>query len=656
MRPATLRPLAAALLALALVWGASLTRPWHALEFKSFDFWTTLAAPGHAALPTVILAIDEPSFQQLGQGWPFARSLHARLIDRLVQDGARAIGMDVVFADPAADPAQDGALAAAIARATQAGVPVVLASALEQVQNANATLWTAVQPLPALLAAGALAGDAGVQPDDDFTVRRMPPPGAPSFAAVLAHSLGHQAPAASAALIAYRGPRGTFDTRSYYQAIEPGLLPPGFFQGKVVLVGRSALAASELQHAQADLFNSPFGLRGSQQLMPGVELHATLLDNRLQGDGLRIAPLGASLALVLLCTALLLAAGARWHPGATAALAAGLGLATLLLSWWLFSHGRWWLAPLWPLASMAAVYAAIALVAWMDVRQRARQTRAMFAQYVPPKVVERLVAQPELLRLGGEVREVTLMFTDLAGFTGIAEGLSAPQTVEVLTGYFNAMTPLIHASGGTVDKFIGDAIMAFWGAPLADARHAQHAVQTAIDMQAAMQPLVARLHASGLPAIRMRIGLHTGRVVVGNVGSEQRFSYTAIGDAVNLASRLEGANKAFGTDILLSAATAAQLPPDMALRPLADIIVKGKTEPIRVFTPCADAEACRLSLAALQALQSRDLPQAQAHLDALLARLPGDAAALRLKEHALALAQQPADAPSWPAAIALDKL
>ena len=138
MRATVFKPLGAALLALLLVWAAAHSRPWHALEFRSFDLWTTLAAPGRSSVPVAILAIDEPSFQQLGQGWPFPRSLHARLIDRLREDGARAIGFDVVFADPAADPAQDAALAQAVGRAVAAGIPVVLASSREKVDSASA--------------------------------------------------------------------------------------------------------------------------------------------------------------------------------------------------------------------------------------------------------------------------------------------------------------------------------------------------------------------------------------------------------------------------------------------------------------------------------------------------------------------------------------
>jgi len=279
----------------------------------------------------------------------------------------------------------------------------------------------------------------------------------------------------------------------------------------------------------------------------------------------------------------------------------------------------------------------------------------MFAQYVPPAVVSRLIAQPELMRLGGEAREVTLMFTDLANFTTLSEQLSAEQTVEVLTAYFNAMTPIVHATGGTVDKFIGDAVMAFWGAPLDDPQHAEHAVNAAILMQQAMQMLVADLRARGLPPIHMRIGLHTGRVVVGNVGSEQRFSYTAIGDAVNLAARLEGANKAFGTGILLSAATAAQLPPTVALRALDDVVVKGKTEPVRVFTPCDDAAVRDASLAALNAFHARDWDGASGYLAQVLARVPGDAAALRLLQRVAEARALPAGS-DWSPAVALDKL
>ncbi|OGB09627.1 MAG: guanylate cyclase [Burkholderiales bacterium RIFCSPHIGHO2_12_FULL_65_48] len=645
--------LAACALALLLVGAATFSRTWHALEFKTFDVLTAWTAPQRTALPVVILAIDEPTFQELQHTWPFPRSVHAALLKRLHDEGAAAVGLDIVFADPSTET-EDAALAQAIAETG----PVVLAATREKIDSSNAALWLDVMPLQRFLDAGADAGDAGVEPDDDFVVRRVPV-AREGFALRLAQ----RAAEARGKLpvlrhfdwIGYRGPRGTFDTRSYYQALEPGLLPAGFFKNKIVLVGRSARTATELSRSQADLFNSPFGTAGGERLFPGVELQATLVDNYLMGAGLRSVSDGWTLALVLLLVPLLLWGNRRLHPAGAAALAAALVAAIAGASWWLFGRFQLWWPPLLPAAAAVAVYGAAALAGYAFVRRRARQTRAMFAQYVPPAVVSRLIAQPELMRLGGEAREVTLMFTDLANFTTLSEQLSAEQTVEVLTAYFNAMTPIVHATGGTVDKFIGDAVMAFWGAPLDDPQHAEHAVTAAISMQQAMQVLVADLRARGLPPIHMRIGLHTGRVVVGNVGSEQRFSYTAIGDAVNLAARLEGANKAFGTGILLSAATAAQLPSSVALRALDDVVVKGKTEPVRVFTPCGDAAVRDASLAALNAFHARDWDGASGYLAQVLARVPGDAAALRLQQRVAEARALPVGS-DWSPAVALDKL
>ncbi|MES2608800.1 MAG: adenylate/guanylate cyclase domain-containing protein [Pseudomonadota bacterium] len=636
---------------LLLVWAASFSRPWHALEFKTFDVLTALTAPQAVQHPVVILAIDEPTFQAVQQHWPFPRSLHARLIERVHADGAAAIGFDVVFADPTTE-AEDAALERAVAKAA----PVALASAREKIDSGNATLWTDVPPLPRLLAAGGQAGSALVQPDDDFVVRRAFGD-EDSLAMRLAQRAagGRAIGPQPAEWLAYRGPRSTFDTRSYYQALEPGLLPAGFFKGKIVLVGRSARSASELENARADLFNSPFGTVGGDRLFPGVELQATQVDNLLAGDGLRSVPGHWTLALVLLMAPLMAWAGRRLPLGWAVVLAAAVVAAMAFASWLLFALLHLWWPPLLPMVSTLGLASATALLGYATVRKRSQQTRAMFAQYVPPAVVARLVAEPGLMRLGGEVREVTIMFTDLANFTTLSERLSAEQTVDLLTGYFDAMTPIIHASGGTVDKFIGDAVMAFWGAPLDDAQHAEHAVHAALDMQQAMEPLVAALRARGLPPLQMRIGLHTGRVVVGNVGSQQRFSYTVIGDAVNLAARLEGANKAFGTGILLSGATARQLPAFLPVRVLDEVIVKGRAEPVRVFTLCADSEACALSAAALDAFQVGDAATAAAHLDQLLQRCPGDPAALRLRARVAEAAALPAGAP-WPTAVALDKL
>lgn len=633
----------------ALVVALSFTRVWDAIEWKVFDLFTSLAAPQRSNHPIVILGIDEPTFQDVGHQWPFPRSLHARLLERVRADGARGIAFDIVFAEPS-QPAEDEALARAIRKAGN----VVLASKQELTHYGNASVVSQVPPLQAFLEAGAIAGDIGVDPDEDFVVRRQAPAD-DSLSAQLARFAGVPPASRRPTLIEYYGPRGTIETRSYYQALEPGLLPPGYFRGKLVLVGHSTRSAVELQK-QADMFNSPFAVAGgADRLFPGVEIQATMLANRLSGGGLHEVDGGWAFALIAGLGALMLAARARLHPGATSVVAGSSWLFILGLAYALFAYQRQWLPPLFPIATLVALYASTTLTDYLAARRRAARVHQMFAQYVPPPVVARLVKQPELMKLGGETYEVTLMFTDLANFTTMSEQLSAQQTVEVLKAYFNTMTAIVDRYEGTVDKFIGDAIMAFWGAPLQDARHAEHAVRAAIDMHAAMEGLVADLRAKGLPSIGMRIGLHTGTAVVGNVGSVTRFSYTAIGDAVNLAARLEGANKAFGTGVLLSETTARQLPPEVRLRPLDDVIVKGKTEPVRVYTPCADEALCKLSEEALAAFHARAWDTAAQLLRELLARKPGDLAATRLLERIEEARTLPVDAP-WTPAVALDKL
>lgn len=633
--------LAAALVAVLLVWLASATRPWQGVEYKVFDFFTAATATRKVDVPVVILAIDEPTFQELQIQWPFPRHLHAQVLDRLRADGALAAGFDMVFAEPSS-PEED----AAFSRALKAGLPVVLAASREKTESMNASLWTEVQPLEPFLGAGSVAGQVQVTPDDDFVVRRHTRHDDTFSARLAAFAAVPPHPAASATgpyLIEYVGPRATFDTRSYYQALEPGLLPSGFFKGKIVLIGRSVRTAVELTGSQSDMFNSPFSvIDGADRLVPGVEVQANLISNQLTGGGLKPVDSALGLALVVAMLVVLGLVGMRAHPSLTAALAASLAVGVWLLSYGLFAVHKLWLAPLFPTGSVVAAYASSMLLNYVASRRRALQIRTMFSQYVPKEVVARLVERPDLLKLGGEARELTLMFTDLANFTAMSERLTAEETVEVLTEYFNVMTAIIHRYGGTVDKFIGDAVMAFWGAPLLDPLHAEHAVRAAIDMQMAMQALAVRLTERGLPTIAMRIGVHTGRVVVGNIGSQSRFSYSVIGDAVNLASRLEGANKAFGTGILVSEATATLLPADIGLRLLDRVIVKGKSASIAVYTPCADAALVSLSAVAVESFYRQQWDASEAAFHSLLQRRPQDGAALRFLDRVADMRVKPA--------------
>ena len=215
------------------------------------------------------------------------------------------------------------------------------------------------------------------------------------------------------------------------------------------------------------------------------------------------------------------------------------------------------------------------------------------------------MAHPERLVLGGERREVTMMFTDLEGFTALTERLGAEQVAQILNLHFSRATAIIKRHRGAVNRFIGDAIMAMWGAPVEDPGQAANACLAACAMQRDMEALRAELGARGLPPMRMRIGLHSCVAVVGNLGSSDRFDYTAIGDGVNLAARLEGVNKLYGTSILVSGATAAKVGGAVALRPVDRVIVKGKTEAVEIFTPCADESLNEVNARAIAAWRGR---------------------------------------------------
>jgi len=604
---------------LAGLWLVSRAPQWTQIEHETFDLYTTVSAPGRSDAPIVIVAIDEPSLQQLELQWPFPRRVHAALIDRIAADGAAAIGMDIVFAEPSA-PEDDAALTAAIARAGN----VVLAMSREVVESSRSRALMTVEPRPEFVAAGAAKGDVGVDPDADFVVRRMPS-GNDSFAAmVVARARGTEPAAPSAPrLIRYAGPHGTFDTVHFYQAVTPGLLPPGFFRDKIVLVGLALRTSPELMRRQADLYNAPF-YDIARHSIPGVEIHANVAAALLAGRSLQPAPAAVEIALALVVLTVIGLTGLRWNPLHAAMVLATSLVATLVLSYLLFAAADYWLPPTLPAAAAVTLYVAQTTVGFFTERKRARETRRAFAQYVPTEVVDELIERPELLKLGGEARELTILFADLANFTTISEGRSPAAVVALLTEYLNAMSAVIYARKGTVDKFIGDGIMAFWGAPLPDPAHALHAVHAAVDMQAAFTRLAGRRAAQGEPPLAMRIGIHTGPVIVGNVGSSERFAYTAIGDAVNVASRLEGANKAYGTSILLSEATARQLPPDVTLRPVDAIQVKGKSEIINTFTPCADAWLIERTAAGISAWRQGAFDESDAIWRDVLARFPGD--------------------------------
>ncbi len=351
------------------------------------------------------------------------------------------------------------------------------------------------------------------------------------------------------------------------------IYPAARFKDKVVLVGINA-------EGYADVVPTPLSTN-----FPGVELHATALDNLLSGDPLRridrdlVFAAAGALAGTVMVFAL---SGALWP---------ALGLLALLAlisasSFWLFAGGVLLPTAAPMLGTLLAGGGAFLWRLTFEGRKRREMKRA-FTSYMAPEVVAEVLKNPDSIQLGGEVRQVTLLFTDLAGFTGLAEHMQPQELVAFLNDYFTRMCDRVLEQRGVIDKFIGDAIMAMFGAPVPQADHSTRAVHAALGMLTEMTRINADLRALGRPEVLTRIGIHTGEAVVGNMGSSKRFDYTAIGDTVNLASRLEGANKSFGTLCLVSEAAWQPACKGVLGREVGLVRVKGREQPIRVYEPLA---------------------------------------------------------------------
>jgi adenylate cyclase len=286
-----------------------------------------------------------------------------------------------------------------------------------------------------------------------------------------------------------------------------------------------------------------------------------------------------------------------------------------------------------------------------------RFLRHAFKHYVSSAVIDQLVENPASLAIGGERRELTIFFSDIAGFTTISETIEPAKLVRLLNMFLSEMAAIIMQSGGTVDKYVGDAIVAFWNAPLPVPDHAQRGVRAALACQRRLTELAPIFEKEFGVALKMRIGLHTGLVNVGNFGSRNRFNYTMIGDAANLASRLEGANKAFGTDILASAHTVQQLPREMARRKVADIIVVGKTNATSVYEPLTTeriaSEEGRITTfnEGLTLFEAGELARAKE----IFAKLPNDSVAQRYIERIIGELKGSFQKEQWTAAWCLSE-
>ncbi len=388
-------------------------------------------------------------------------------------------------------------------------------------------------------------------------------------------------------LVDFRGPaqlndltRHTYPTYSFYDleyseeqllAGEKPKVDPAAFRDKIVFVGATAAGLK-------DVFETPF----ASGAMPGIHVHASVADDilsnrflRAASDRVRVATLvAAGLGIGLTATLL----PAWWATALTLLLVATFGWATTSA----FAAGYWinFTQPV--AASATALFGGVAYQYFVEGREK-RKMKRLFGQYVSKDVYEQLVADPARARLGGERRDMTVLFSDIRGFTTVSERGRPEEIVGMLNEYFTEMVEIVFRHKGTLDKFVGDMVMALFGAPLDDPRHADHAAEAALDMIDALGALNARWRAEGRPELDIGIGINSGPMIAGNIGSEAIMSYTVIGDAVNLGARLESLNKEYGTRIIISEATRGRLSGPYRFRPLGDVVVKGKTHPVAIF-------------------------------------------------------------------------
>lgn len=647
----------------------------------------------------VIVDIDSRSLNELGYYRQWPRSRHAQLIDILKGDGAAAVAFDVFFLDPDRNPEEDRTLATATRNAGNVVHAAVLTppdtmnflyemkeDPFQRLSPSSSYALSAdlrrlfprerriEGPVPPIAEAAVSLGCVNVFRDRDGVVRSTPVfvsfldrAYAPLGVQIALGLLGVQGTSIQRIpgpklrltldegkmldipvdgkgrmLINYVGTYRSFRTISYYDVLERRL-PPGFFEGKIVLIGASAPGLGDLMPVPV-----------SRQF-PGVEIHATTLYNILTGEFLRKVPMRtvAWIVIFLSIGAGILTMGLRPVRGA-AILFVLWAVYTYLSLFTTFEH-RHWLELLRPTLSLGLVYTTVMVYRYLTEEREKQRIKGYFQTYVNQALLEELMEHPELAGLGGQRKDVTIFFSDIAGFTTISETMSPEVLVPFLNEYLTAMTDIVLKHGGTVDKFEGDAVMAFFGAPFPMADHATTACRVSVEMQEQLMGLREKWAGEGHPPIHVRIGLDTGEVLVGNMGSNDKMDYTVIGDHVNLASRLEGVNKEYGTHILISDDTYKAAKEYVIARELDLIRVKGRAEPVRIYQLLAmsdrgiedtQKEVQTLHEQALSLYRERKWTEAQQVFAHLLEVYPEDGPARTYMERCKAFAAN-SPPPDW---------
>jgi adenylate cyclase len=423
-------------------------------------------------------------------------------------------------------------------------------------------------------------------------------------------------------LINYLGPPKTFPHFPITDILN-GSIPKGSFAGKIVLVGATAMGTHDLR-------STPFS-----PLFPGVEIHATVIDNILKQNFLTKPKWSMIYDLFAIILLGVITGIALPYMSALKGVffATGLFILHIFIAQWLFVNSRVWLNIVYPLTVIIIAYTSLTLYHYMTEERERKKIKGAFRHYVSPLVIDEILKDPQRLKLGGEEKVITVLFSDLAGFSGYSERYSPQEMISILSDYFAQMTEQVFSCQGTLKEYVGDELMAIFGAPLDQPDHAERACAAALAMRDRLQALRLEWTEKGRPTLSARTGINSGLMLVGNIGSRYRFSYGALGDMVNLGSRLEGLNKMYGTEILLGENTARMVERSYLLRELDMVRVVGRKQPVRVYELAGKSgdslpEERKRSLknfaAGLDAYRQQNWEDALSHFEQSLSLSPGD--------------------------------
>lgn len=530
----------------------------------------------------VILAIDNKSLTDLGQ-WPWPREAHAKALLNLAASQPKVVGYDVIFSEASRlGPADDEALAAALVQ-----LPVILpveALPLQIKKEGAPEAENLIESISLISWAAKDRGHVNVVAEADGVVRRLPlfisghEQLIPSFSLRLAGLANGQTSESMVENIGYWlrinfiGPPGSFKTISFSDVYNNNFSADDF-KNKIVLVG---VTSSDLHDEQM----TPFSLG---QAMAGVEIHANALQTILDQKFIKEVGLANVVFFIFFFSLLNALCFSLWQKIWPAVTSGVLSILAYLAASLIFFSQGWVLNLVYPVLSFVFSLIVILLYRYFSESREKSYLRQSFQYYMSPEVVEDVITNPEKLKLGGAKKDMTVLFSDIRGFTTLSEKVEPEKLVSLLNEYFTAMTEVLLAQRGVLDKFIGDAIMGFWGAPQEEPEHARRACETALAMMERLAVLKNNWVRRGLPEINIGIGVNSGSMIVGNMGSEKRFDYTVIGDNVNLASRLEGLNKQYNANIIISQFTYQRVKDFFECRYLDKVNVKGKNIPVEIY-------------------------------------------------------------------------